>query len=290
MLRSLFQPALALIAMTGVLFAQTAPQASPLPPEPTPPPAAAPKLKASYSSIHTDQPIVALTFDDGPHKTLTPELLDLLAKRNVKATFFVLGSLVATYPEIAQRIVKEGHEIANHTWSHPNLAKMGDGGVRDQFERTRSIIHQTTGVNPTVMRPPYGAFTERQRSWALKEFGYPTIMWDVDPLDWRRPGASVVAQRILDRTRNGSIILVHDIHPGSIEAMPRVIDTLLQRGYRFLTVSELLKHDQPRPASTPRPPAPGAAAAAAGAASGVKASTPLPPSQRKKSRRPVKKQ
>jgi len=198
----------------------------------------------SYTAVNPEANVIALTFDDGPHKTLTPKLLDILKSRNVRATFYVLGSLVQAHPDIARRIVAEGHEIANHTWTHPYLSRLSREAVRRELQRTEDIILEVTGVKPTNYRPPYGAITAAQKQWIYEEFGYPTIMWDVDPLDWRRPGASVVAQRILDGTRKGSIVLAHDIHPGTIEAMPATIDGLKARGFQFLTVKELLLLDR----------------------------------------------
>jgi peptidoglycan-N-acetylglucosamine deacetylase len=214
--------------------------------------------------VHVDGPYIAITFDDGPHATLTPKLLDLLAARKVKATFFVVGQCVAEYPEITRRIVRDGHEIASHSWSHPNLSKMSDEAVRGQLQRTSDAIKAAAGVTPTVMRPPYGAITPRQKSWMFEEFGYRTIIWDVDPFDWKRPGPGVVTQRIVNQTQPGSIILAHDIHAQTIDAMPATLDQLLQKGFKFVTVSELLAMAKPgpRPTVAKAAPAPGADSAA----------------------------
>src|SRR5690606_14447335 len=123
--------------------------------------------------------------------------------------------------------------------------------VRDELKKTHDAVVAATGVAPKNFRPPYGAFTKRQQEWALKEFGYPSILWTVDPLDWRKPGPSVVARRILEGARPGAIILVHDLTPQSVDAMPAVLEGLLAQGYRFVTVDELLKMDQPRPTPPP---------------------------------------
>lgn len=217
---------------------------------------------------------MAITFDDGPHATLTPKLLDLLAKHRMKATFFVVGQNVAEYPEIVKRAAREGHEIASHSWSHPNLGKMGDDAVRRELQKTDDAIAQAIGTRPTLMRPPYGSITARQKSWINEEFGYRIIIWDVDPLDWRRPGPSVVTQRIVNGTHPGSIILAHDIHPATIEAMPETFQELEAKGLKFVTVSELLAMARPAP---PKPPAP-AAAGSPGANSGPKPAQPAAPS------------
>src|SRR6185436_1535956 len=111
----------------------------------------------TFNSVHVDGPYIAMTFDDGPSATLTPKLLDLLAAHHIKATFFVLGEMVAEHPEILARAAREGHEIASHSWSHPNFAKMSQESVRSQLQRTDDEIKNTTGKRPTLFRPPYGS-------------------------------------------------------------------------------------------------------------------------------------
>ncbi|MEP6808878.1 MAG: polysaccharide deacetylase family protein [Chthoniobacterales bacterium] len=207
----------------------------------------------TFNSVYVDGPYIAMTFDDGPHATLTPKLLDLLAARKMKVTFFVVGQNAAEYPAILARAAREGHEIANHSWSHPNLAKMSDEAVRRELQKTDDAIKAATGVRPTLMRPPYGSITARQKAWIHDTFGYRIILWDVDPLDWKRPGPSVVTHRILSETRPGSIILSHDIHPGTIEAMPATFEQLQAKGFKFVTVSELLAMARPKPVATPAP-------------------------------------
>ena len=224
-----------------------------------------PGKQITFNSVYVDQPYIAITFDDGPHATLTPKLLDMLAARRLKATFFIIGQNGAEYPDIMKRIVREGHELANHSWSHPNLAKMSDDAVRAQMQKTDEVIAAAAGKRTTLMRPPYGSITPRQKEWINESFGYRTIIWDVDPFDWRRPGAGVIRDRIVSQTQAGSIILVHDIHPGSIDAMPETFDQLTAKGFKFATVSELLAMAKPgaRPTATPKPTAsrpPGSAA------------------------------
>src|SRR5438132_10143074 len=114
------------------------------------------KDSITFSSVHVDEPYIALTFDDGPSAKLTPKLLDVLAAHHIKATFFVIGENVAEHPEIVARAAREGHEIGNHSWSHPNLAKMSDAGVRNQLQRTNDAIKSDTGSHPTIFRPPSG--------------------------------------------------------------------------------------------------------------------------------------
>lgn len=207
--------------------------------------------KLGYNSVHVSEPVVALTFDDGPHATLTPKLLDMLKARHIKATFFVVGENAAEYPDILKRAVAEGHEIGNHSWSHPNFAKMSDEAVRSQIQRTQDVIEKATGVAPGILRPPYGSVTDRQRHWLHETLGFKIIMWSVDPLDWKDRNSATVSRRILAGAHPGSIILAHDIHATTVEAMPNVIDSLLGKGFKFATVSELIAMEQP--GATPVP-------------------------------------
>ena len=200
--------------------------------------------KITYTEVNVDGPYIAMTFDDGPHATNTPKLLEMAAERHIKLTFFVLGECVEQNPDVLRQEVAAGHEIGNHSWSHPNLAKLSDADVRSQLQRTEDIIEKTAGIKAKLMRPPYGELTKRQRILVNHQFGYKVILWDVDPLDWKRPGSNVVAQRIIAGARPGSIILSHDIHPPTIAAMPQVFDTLLAKGFKFVTVSELIAMDK----------------------------------------------
>jgi peptidoglycan/xylan/chitin deacetylase (PgdA/CDA1 family) len=194
----------------------------------------------SFSKVPVTDKYIAITFDDGPHPQNTPRLLDMPRARNIKATFYVVGRNVDLYPQVVRRAVAEGHEIGNHSYSHRLFSKMGDSEIRDELNRTRDAIARAAGVQPRTLRPPYGGLLQRQREWVNAEFGYPTILWSVDPLDWQRPGTSAVCSRILTKTTAGSIILAHDLHAQTVSAMPATLDGLLQRGFKFVTVSQLL--------------------------------------------------
>ena len=213
-------------------------------------PPGAPKI--TFSQCHVDGPFIAMTFDDGPHGANTPRLLDMLKQHGIKATFFVCGECVAEYPEIVKRAADEGHEIANHSWNHPNLIPMSEAKVREQLERTHQVVKQAAGVDMKVFRPPYGNFTQRQRNWANAVYGYRIILWDVDPLDWKVRNAGHVHGEIVKHTVAGSIVLAHDIHKTTVDAMPETFDALLAKGFKFATVSELLAMDKPAP---PKPKA-----------------------------------
>lgn len=197
----------------------------------------------SYSKVATSMPFIALTFDDGPHPANTPRLLDILKQRNVKATFYVVATNAKRYPEIMRRIIAEGHEIGNHTVTHGNLSKMSDAQVRQELTASHQAIVAATGVAPKTMRPPYGAITSAQKTWIRREFGYPAILWSVDPEDWKKPGPSVVTSRLVSGAAPGGILLVHDIHAPSIDAMPSTLDQLLGKGFQFVTVTQLIAMD-----------------------------------------------
>jgi len=194
----------------------------------------------TYSRVAVTQPYIAITFDDGPHPKNTPRLLDMLRERNIKATFYVIGRNVDLYPNVLRRTVSEGHEIGNHSYTHPILSKLSDSALREELTKCRDAVARASGIQPRTMRPPYGALLQRQRELIHAELKYPTIMWSVDPLDWKRPGPSVVTSRILTGTTPGAIVLAHDLHGGTVDAMPATLDGLLRKGYKFVTVSQLL--------------------------------------------------
>jgi peptidoglycan/xylan/chitin deacetylase (PgdA/CDA1 family) len=196
--------------------------------------------QATITRIATRQPLVALTFDDGPHPSLTPQLLDLLKVNGIRATFFPIGNRVARYPQLVARMAAEGHEIGNHTWSHPSLMGYSDGAVLQQIDRANEAVRAATGLTPVTMRPPYGNFYPRQRLMLHQARGLPTVLWSVDPEDWRRPGSAVVANHIVSRSHPGDVVLAHDIHAATVRAMPATLAGLHARGFRFVTVSELI--------------------------------------------------
>lgn len=250
-------------APTGPQVAQVRPAAPMAPGTPGPglrnpdynnvPKVPPPGVRVSYNSVSVNGPYIAMTFDDGPHASFTPRLLNMLAQRNIKATFFVVGTNVREYPHIVRRILAEGHELANHTWSHQALSSLSPEKVREQLAKTHDAVREVAGYQMRIMRPPYGATNLRVKQQCFAEFGYPTILWSVDPLDWKRPGAGVVANRIISATHPGAIILAHDIHSATIDAMPQTLDTLLAKGYKFVTVSQLLNMAASNPAVAQAP-------------------------------------
>jgi peptidoglycan/xylan/chitin deacetylase (PgdA/CDA1 family) len=177
---------------------------------------------------------VSITFDDGP-TSLTPGLLDLLDGARAPATFYVQGSAVQRNPGTALRIVESGHEIANHTWGHPNLTDLEDDDeVRREVDRTQAAILSATGVTSRSIRPPYGASDQRVRGLVALPF----VVWDVDTNDWRRPGPDAVVERAVGQSGRGSIVLMHDTHEETVQAVPGVIAGLRARGFTLATVTE----------------------------------------------------
>jgi peptidoglycan/xylan/chitin deacetylase (PgdA/CDA1 family) len=215
----------------------------------TPSPAPTPAKPATYAQVRVDQPYIAMTFDDGPSAENTPRLLEMLKQRNIKATFFLIGQNVAANPDLVRRILADGHEIGNHSWTHPQLSKLSDDRVTMEITKTQDAIKDASGFTPSLLRPPYGAITPRQREWVEDRFGLNVILWSVDPFDWKRPGASVITQRILSQVRPGAIILSHDIHKQTVDAMPATLDGLIAKGYKFATVSQLIAMNKPKPPS-----------------------------------------
>ncbi len=219
--------------------------APPANPAPSSLPPATPTPKYSYTSCNVNGPYIALTFDDGPSEQLTPRLLDILKERGIKVTFFVVGRNVAEYPDIVRRMDSEGHEIANHSWSHPALTQLGAEGVRKQIENTNEEVFKTTGKRPVLMRPPYGSTNPSLNKRFNEAYRLKVVLWSVDPLDWKYRNSNRVFSSIVQNAHPGAIILAHDIHATTVAAMPETLDTLLGKGYKFVTVSELISMELP---------------------------------------------
>lgn len=180
--------------------------------------------------------VVALTFDDGPNPTTTNQALDTLSKYGIKATFFVLGKNVSGNEEILKRMKSDGHVIGNHSWSHPVLSKLSLDEAKKQITDTEDALTKVLGSSSKLMRPPYGAITDDIRNSLDLSF----IMWDVDSLDWKSKNEASILTEIQRQVKNGSIILMHDIHVETVNALPKVIDYLKEQGYEFVTVPEML--------------------------------------------------
>ena len=177
-------------------------------------------------------PVVYLTFDDGPHPEYTPQVLDILSRRGVRATFFVIGSLAERYPGIIQRIIEEGHTVANHTWNHEALAGLPREAFDDTVGRTQDLLGAQAAP---CLRPPYGSMDAFTRDWAAQH-GLEIALWNVDPADWRRPPAAEIARHIVDHAHDGAIVLLHDgggERSQTVLALDGAIGRLLADGFRF---------------------------------------------------------
>ncbi|EGP67386.1 polysaccharide deacetylase [Streptococcus sp. oral taxon 056 str. F0418] len=192
----------------------------------------------SYQSFQEKrhEKMVALTFDDGPDAKTTPQALDILKKYGVKATFFMVGQNVAGNEAIIKRVKQEGHQIGLHTWDHPVLTKLPIETVKKEIFDTQTAIYNVVGIKPMITRPPYGAINQTIQKVIDQSF----IMWDVDSLDWKSRNTKSIMQEIA-KTKPGSIILMHDIHQTSIDALPSVLQYLQEKGYTLVTVDELLE-------------------------------------------------
>ncbi len=182
---------------------------------------------------------VALTFDDGPHHTLTPEILNILKNEGAKGTFFVVGNRAETYPDLVSRISAEGHDIGNHTWNHISLAKNTTEVDLKSLNKTNNLIAGIIGKNCNLVRPPYGATSSRVKAM-LQENGWHQVLWDSDSRDWQNKNPDVILYRVMKSIEPGGIILFHDIHPGAAKMLPTLIRALKSEGYRCVTISELI--------------------------------------------------
>ncbi|QGG51887.1 polysaccharide deacetylase family protein [Lysinibacillus pakistanensis] len=180
---------------------------------------------------------VALTFDDGPDAKVTPQILAILKKYDVHATFFMVGKNVTKNAALVEKIYDAGHEVGNHTWNHIKLTNLSAGSVKQEVDRTSNAIYAAIGQYPTVFRPPYGATNEQVRSVITM----PSILWSIDTLDWKHRNADKILAYVKASVKDGSIILMHDIHQSTANGLENVILYLQKQGYEFVTVSEILQ-------------------------------------------------
>ncbi|MDN5302958.1 MAG: peptidoglycan-N-acetylglucosamine deacetylase [Thermoanaerobacteraceae bacterium] len=192
---------------------------------------------------------VALTFDDGPDPVYTPEILDILKEKNVPATFFLIGKNVEAYPDIAKRIVREGHSIGNHTYTHKSLIPLSGRATWEEIKKAEKAIEDATGIRPTLFRPPRGVYSSYATK-LLRDERYTIVLWDVSAMDWAELPPKSIITNITGRIKPGSIILLHDsgdlvIFKGgnrssTVKALPEIIDNLRTGGYEFVTVDQMI--------------------------------------------------
>ena len=193
-------------------------------------------LNETTKTIDHNKPMVALTYDDGPFKTYTPMLLDILKTYNASATFFVLGDHVENNPEILERMILEGHEIGNHTYSHYQLTSIHETLVEEEIHKTQEVIYKVIQKYPAILRPPYGDYNEVVLNY-LGEMKM--VRWDVDSEDWRSRDVKKIVDTVLKNVKDKSIILMHDQYKTTIEASAIIIPALIEEGYQLVTVSQL---------------------------------------------------
>lgn len=179
---------------------------------------------------------IALTFDDGPHPVYTKMLLDGLAERDVKASFFIVGKNIPGNEDLIARMEEEGHLIGNHTYDHVKICSMSGEDACRQVEKTSALVREITGHDTEFIRPPFGAWNKEMEC----SFTMIPVLWDVDPLDWTTKNTALVEERILKNVQGGDIILLHDLYQSSVEAALGIIDRLKAQGYEFVTVDQLI--------------------------------------------------
>lgn len=193
--------------------------------------------------IKTNEKIIALTFDDGPHKKYTPEILDVLNKYNATSTFFIVGENAEKNPSVIQRMYEEGHELAIHTYTHPLRTSIPN--LLKEIKKTHETIYGISGYSPTLFRPVEGQYTDGMIDAVAKE-GYKVVMWSwhQDTMDWKSPGINKIVNTVLKGAKEGNIVLFHDgggDRGQTVKALEKILPELENQGYKFVTVSELLE-------------------------------------------------
>ncbi|GHO50912.1 polysaccharide deacetylase family protein [Ktedonospora formicarum] len=222
--------------------AQTASTPTPTPVEDKTKPIS-PKMKANVFSQGSDAVNeIALTFDDGPSPTYTAQILDILQRYQIKATFFCIGQQVQEFPALVQQEFQDGEIVGNHTWSHPDLTTLSVQDINSQMQMTSNQIKNATGITPVLFRPPYGAIDDKVKEQS-DGLNMTPVLWSIDTTDWQMPGVDAIVNNVVSNVGNGSIILMHDgggDRSQTIAALPRIITALQQRGFRIVTIPELM--------------------------------------------------
>ena len=195
-----------------------------------------------YYHASTGDKVLALTFDDGPHPYYTDRILDILREEDVKATFFEIGENIAAYPDVTRRVLAAGHEIGNHTYSHPLGGKAPLAALEEEIQRTDVLLEKLGYPTVRLFRPPQGKYPVGLAS-SLQKNGKMTVLWNIDTRDWDKRTEAEIIREVETQVRGGDIVLFHDFVGGesaTIPAIKKLIPALKERGYRFVTVSELL--------------------------------------------------
>lgn len=195
-----------------------------------------------YRSVETEKKQIALTFDDGPHPILTERILKILDQYGVTATFFMVGENVINYPDAAKEVILAGHEVGNHTFTHPHIANLNEKAIFDEIGRCEDALEELCEYRPHLLRTPQGALTQSLERCLLDD-DYILVLWSLDTRDWDNKSTACIVQTVLNNVKSGDIILMHDFighNSKTPEALEKIIPVLLSQGYEFVTVSELL--------------------------------------------------
>jgi peptidoglycan-N-acetylglucosamine deacetylase len=192
----------------------------------------------------TSQKLVALTFDDGPHKKYTQEILDILHEYNAKATFFVMGGNAKLYPDLIKKEYAAGHEIANHSFTHPNIAHTSDVAIQKELTKCSETVNKVIHVYPIVFRPPFGS-TSKHANEIINNMGFTVVTWSymINDYDVNKMTPEIISSSVIKNTRPGAIIVMHDGNGNrekTVKALPVILKNLFAKGYKFVTVAELL--------------------------------------------------
>lgn len=196
---------------------------------------------AAQPEVDPNKKMIAFTLDDGPHKTNTLKVVEMFEKYNGRATFFELGKNITLYPDVVKTVYEHGFEIASHSWDHPDLRKFDAEGLNKQIVDTQNAIYKITGAEPTLIRPPYGAFNDNVKS-VVKNNGMEIALWSVDTLDWKLKDANKIKETIINNSYDGAVVLLHDIHNFSVEGLEMALGELYNRGYQFVTLDTLKQY------------------------------------------------
>lgn len=201
--------------------------------------------KVMINEVSTSEKLIAITFDDGPNTIFTPQVLDIFSEVDGKATFFMIGEQIEKCPELVKKAYELGHEIGNHTYTHPKLSQLSREDCFGEIERTKKLITELVGHKPVVFRPPYLDFNDETVS-VLNQMGYPMIgALNMEAKDWEMPGVDFILEETRYCVKNGSILIFHDGYGDrsqTVEAVRILVSELTTQGYKLVTVSELLNH------------------------------------------------
>ena len=197
-----------------------------------------------YHKGNTSEKKIALTFDDGPSKQNTEAILSILKEYNIKATFFIIGQNAEKDPDRIYRIYEEGHELGNHSYTHRYMTQLSKEETISEVQKTEDILVKITGTKPTVFRPPGGYYND-ETCKIIEKMGYQNVLWSIDTRDWKMPEINQIATNVEEKAGAGDIILFHDLEDKRLptpKALKRIIPFLIENGYEFVSVSEILKN------------------------------------------------